>query len=96
MKSKDIVAHNIIAYDALYRRAALLDQFSKGLNEMGLLQLIKAFPTQMCPLFTFTGKLSVEEVLDAVYTNDESTLSVADKFVMSLFERYIKSLDNSS
>lgn len=74
MKSKDIVAQNIIAHDALYRRAALLDQFSKGLKEMGLLQLIKVFPTVMLSLFVFTGKLSTDEVLEAIYAKNQSNL----------------------
>ena len=96
MATKDAVAHSMIAYDSLYRRSPLLDQFSEGVKEMGLMALIKAFPTEMSPFFNATGELSVEEVLEALWVENEADMSAADKFIVHLFQRYIKMLDEPS
>ena len=55
MKTKNLVAQHIFTHDALYRRAALLDQMKEGLKAIGALQLIQAFPEEMSGLFTYTG-----------------------------------------
>ena len=74
------------SHDALYRRSSLLNQFRLGLKEVGALQLVEAFPDLMSKLFVYTGDLSAEEVLEAVYA-DENTMTGDDKFVFSLFRR---------
>ena len=48
----------------------------------------------MSKLFVYTGDLSAEEVLEAVYA-DENTMAGDDKFVFSLFRRYIEGLSAS-
>ena len=94
MKTKVLVAQGIFSHDALYRRSSLLDQFRLGLKEVGALQLVEAFPDLMSKLFVYTGDLSAEEVLEAVYA-DENTITGDDKFVFSLFRRYIEGLSAS-
>ena len=95
METKDIVAQEVLSYDALYRRSVLLDQFKQGLEEVGILRLITQFPNEMSSLFTFTGDLTNEEVIDAVYVVDDVVLSDDDSAVMSLFVRFIQTLNSS-
>ena len=96
MATRNAVAHSMIAHDALYRRSPLLDQFSEGLKEMGIMELIKVFPIEMSPLFIATGEVSLEEVLEAIWVKNESDISAADKFTVHLFQRYVKTLDDPS
>lgn len=94
MNTKDIVAQHIFIYDALYRRSVLLNQFKEGLMVVGLLQLIQAFPIKLSTLFTYTGDVSTEEVLEAVYMEGENIIA-GDEFVFSLFQEYLKTLKAS-
>jgi len=95
MSTKDVVAQNIFAHDALYRRSILLDQFSHGLKEVGLLQLLKAFPNKMSKLFIYSGDLSPEDVSEAVYVENEANLERNDSYVLSLFHSYICTLNSA-
>ena len=92
METKDVVAQHIFTHDALYRRSVLLDQFTQGLKEMGLLPLLQHFPQEMSRLFTFSGNLDAEEVIEAIYVDNAENLDAEDSFVYSLFQRYIQRL----
>ena len=70
MSTKDVVAQHIFVYDALYRRSSLLDQFQQALKHMGVLEVLEVFPDEMNKLFTYTGEITAEEVLEAVYNGE--------------------------
>jgi hypothetical protein len=96
MSTKDVIAQHIFVYDALYRRSSLLDQFQQGLKHMGVLEVIEVFPEEMSKLFTYTGEITTEEVLEAVYMETETEgLLDGDAFVFSLFQSYLKKLSPS-
>ena len=40
---------------------AELDQFSEGLNTLGVLEKVKKYPSLMSPLFTYTGKKELDK-----------------------------------
>jgi len=48
----------------------MLDQLCDGLRCLGVLKAMRCFPHLILPLFVFTGSVSTEEVLEAVYVKD--------------------------
>ena len=51
--NKNAVAQDIILHDALLRGKCSLDQFSAGLEEVGILRWAKLFPVAFEGLFTY-------------------------------------------
>lgn len=70
----------------LFKVSNLLDD---GLNKMGLLHVIQRFPQLFSHLFTFTGDVSADDVLAALYVDNEDT---RDEVLMALTYKYIKDL----
>ncbi len=48
MSTKEVIAQEILCYDAVGRVSKLLDQFSSGLRPTGLLEIMKLFPRVIC------------------------------------------------
>ena len=48
---KDSIAQDILLNEALIKPKPLLDQLAEGLECLGILQLIRAFPVTLGPLF---------------------------------------------
>ena len=61
-----MIGHEIIAYDAIGRISKLLDQLGSGLQSLGLLKVMRAFPKLFLPLFVYTGCISPCDVLEAI------------------------------
>ena len=83
MATKDAIAQNIMAHDALYKRAILLDQFQEGLKTDGIFQLISLFPEEMSGLFVYQGVLTSEDVRRALYIEDQDELDVENEVVFN-------------
>lgn len=90
MATKDAIAQSVMTYDALYERAVLLDQFKEGLKEIGAFQLIAAFRVEMARFFTFQGKLTPDEVCNALRVDRE--LTPDNQLVVTYLHRYINTL----
>ena len=58
-------------HEALYKLSPLLDQFKEGLCKMAVLRPVQQFPQLFLPLFTFTGNVSSEEVIAAIYPDPD-------------------------
>lgn len=86
MTNKDVVAQTILQYESLIKITNLLDQFKDGLSRIGILPLIKQFPQLFLQAFTYTGDVSAEDVLDALYVAEED----ADDVLFELLCKYIK------
>ncbi len=89
MSNKDAVTHAVMQHESLYKVSTLLDQFKEGLNKMGVLPVIEKFPELFVSMFTFTGDVSCEDVLAALYVDPEEGI---DDILLSLTHKYIKSL----
>ena len=76
MATKDAIAQNIMAHDALYKRAILLDQFKEGLKKIGIFSLIAMFPEEMSGLFIYQGVLTSKDVCGALYIEDEDGMTL--------------------
>lgn len=61
--NKDAIAQDFTLHDALLRGKCALDQLAKGLEDVGLLKLIRQFPLEFEPLFT--DQSSEEELTGA-------------------------------
>ena len=90
MATKDAIAQNIMAHDALYKRATLLDQFKEGLRKVGIFQLIAMFPEEMSGLFIYQGVLTSEDVCNALYVEDD--LDQENELVFNFLLRYVNTL----
>jgi len=55
---KDSIAQDILLNEALIKPKPLLDQLAEGLECLGILQLIRAFPVTLGPLFMAQQPLS--------------------------------------
>ncbi len=49
----------------------MLDQFSMGLQAMGVLKVIRAFPNLFISLFVYTGCVSPEDVAEAIFVDKD-------------------------
>ena len=76
-------------HQSLYKISNLLDQFKDGLNAVNVLTLVKTFPQQMLGLFTYSGEIRNEEVLQALYVNEDEDL---DSVTLEFLHRYICNL----
>ena len=62
--NKDAIAQDFTLHDALLRGKCALEQLAKGLDDVGLLKLMRQFPLEFEPLFT--DQLSEEELTGSV------------------------------
>ena len=76
-------------YEALFKVSNLLDQFREGLKRMDVLSVIQCFPQLFVNLFTFTGQVSSDDVLEAIFVGD---YDVTDEILKGLLFKYIKNL----
>ena len=73
----------------------LLEQISTGLKKNGLLRAIQSFLDIYALQFVYVGKVTVEDVLNAVYVDFEITvLSPEDDLLLSLLKRFISDADS--
>ncbi len=90
MTTKYVIAQDILSHEALFRISKLLDQFKDGLKKTHALKLILAFLELFQELFTYCGRVTADEVLDAVYVNEPEMLP-ADSITMAFLQKYIRS-----
>ena len=74
-------------HEALFKISKLLDQFKEGLKKAKLLKLIQNFPEQFTPLFTFTGSIPADSVINALYSRENE-----DTVTLAFLHRYIRGL----
>ena len=88
--TKDIIAQQVITHEAIYKIAKLLDQFCEGLKKLHIMQLIRSFPELFAPLLTYTGDISPDAVLEAIFIKDETELHSEDKVLLSFLQTFIQ------
>ena len=92
MSTKDAIAQNIMEHEALFSITKLLDQFKDGLRKMNALRLVQNFPELCVGLFTFSGTITPDEVLDALYVDETETLvQPSDNVTLAFLHRYVRS-----
>ncbi|XP_019858212.1 PREDICTED: uncharacterized protein LOC109586463 [Amphimedon queenslandica] len=87
MSNKDVIAQCIITYEAVERISKSLDQLCEGLSNLGLSDVIRAFPHLFLSIFVFSGTVTSQDVIDAVYMPDP-----VNKTILAHLKRYIVSL----
>ena len=91
LATKDACAQNILAHEALYKVSQLLDQFKQGLKKVDMLRLVQAFPDLYIALLTFSGDISAEDVLGALYVDEtETELELGDQLILQFLHRYVQ------
>ena len=93
MSTKDTVAQNVFTHMELYRLSPLLDQMASGLKKSGVLRMVQAFPDLYAQHFLYCGRLSAEDVLQAVCVDEEQTELERDPTALAFFKRYIEECD---
>ena len=71
MSNRDVIAQEVMCYEAVFKVSRLLDQLCEGLQNLGILEAIRTFPGIFLHLLTYTASASKEDVLDAIYVDDE-------------------------
>lgn len=87
MSSKDVIAQEVLAYEAMSRVSKLLDQFVDGLRNLGVLKAMRSFPDLFVHLFTYTANVSTEEVLDTLRC--DAVLEPSDAVIFNHLKRFI-------
>lgn len=83
MENKDSVAQSVLSFFALYHIAPLLDQLIKGLQHCDVLKTARAFPSVFAPLFTFSGNVTVDDILDAINVDEcEQDIKPGDRVLL--------------
>ena len=72
------MAQSLYLADALYGIQPVLDSLSEGLKACGILKLLRSFPLCFIALFVNTGDITNDDVLDAVFADDDDTTIVSD------------------
>ena len=54
------------------------------------MQLIHSFPELFAPLLTYTGDISPDAVLEAIFIKDETELHSEDKVLLSFLQTFIQ------
>lgn len=102
VSSKDIIAQEILSFEAVGRVSKLLDQFMDGLRTLGVLQAMCCFPEKFIHLFIYTANVSAADVLETLYydgvldPSDAATFNHLTRFIIEgsehgmLCHRYYK------
>ena len=90
MSNKDVIGQSVMQHESLFKVSKLLDQFKDGLKSVNVLSLIQSFPQPILQCFTFTGEVSIDDVLDALYVDDNDELT--DATTLAYLHSYIRSL----
>ena len=75
-------------HEALYKLSILLDQIKEGLKRANILSLLECYPKEFAPLFTFSGNMEADDVIEALYTNEETK----DETALNFLQQYIQNL----
>ena len=62
MHTRHAVIQDIILHEVITKRQKLLDQIAEGLNSLGLLTLIQAFPAVFESMFVYIRDIRVDDV----------------------------------
>ena len=90
-----MIAQEILTHEAIYKIPKLLDQFCEGLRKLNILQLLKAFPHLLAPLFIFTSDIFPEVVSEAIFIRDETALHSEDREVLGFLQTFIGTCDQA-
>lgn len=89
VSTKELVAQNIVTHEAIYNPSKILDQFGEGLKKLpAVYQLMKAFPDLFLPLFTYSGNIEAEDVIDALFVPKDT---IVEKGLLQFLEQYLLS-----
>ena len=88
METRDIIGQEIIYFEAVFKVSKLLDQFCDGLRDAGILKAVRAFPCLFICLFTYTGDVSSESVLEALIVDEK-----VPKVLVDFLTKYILEAD---
>ena len=88
-----MIAQDLIAHEAIYKPSKLLDQFTEGLKKLPVYNLMERFPEQFLPLFTYTGNITADDVVDALYVHKDTEMQPDDELTMKFLKRYLFQCD---
>ena len=91
LSTKDSIAQDVMTYEGLYKVAPLLDQLADGLRAGGL-QSMQSYPQLFAPLFIYTGEITVDDVLGALYV-EETEMQPSEVTAVGFLHRFIKESD---
>ena len=58
MSNRDVIAQEVMCYEAVFKVSKLLDQLCEGLQNLGILEAIRTFPGIFLYLLTYTASAS--------------------------------------
>ncbi len=90
VSTKDLIAQDILTHEAIYKNSKLLDQFCDGLKRTPVFCLMRAFPEEFLPFFTYTGCLAAADVVDALVVSPEAKITEHDELVLKFLRSYIE------
>jgi len=85
------VGQAVIQHESLFKVSNLLDQFKDGLKSVGILTVLQKFPQLFIHFFTFTGNVSTEDVIEALFVHKDD---VVDTVLMALICKYVSELSS--
>ena len=90
MSTKEVFAQEVITHEVFYNFSKLLDQMCNGMKRLPIFDVIQSFPHLFTSLFTYSGNVSVDDVLDAVYFPDMTELTSRDEVTVKFIYRYLR------
>ena len=89
-----MIAQDVLVHEAVYKLEKFMDQFCDRLHKLGLLRLLRAFPNEFVEIFTYAGSVTVDDVLEAVFVDEEETqMQPGDSITLSLLHEYTRGCD---
>ena len=73
MSNKDVIGQEVLFFDAIACVAKLLDQVCDGLQSLGVLRIMRAFPDLFLHLFTYTANVTSSDVFEAIFVDEDKT-----------------------
>ena len=86
MSNKEFILEELLSFEGITRITKMLDQLGDGLRTLGMLRIMKLFPTNFVHLFTHTD-ISIEDILTCFEV--PSNLEAGDAVTISHLRRFI-------
>ena len=84
-----MIVEEVVAFEAVYKLAKLLDELCEGLKHFRVLRTMRTFPNLFVHLFTYTASVTSADVLGAICVPqgaDESVTEFMTSFINDLDE----------
>ena len=71
----------------------MLDQLCDGMKKLPILRLVRHYPELFASLFTYTGNIVADDVLDAVFVHDSTELRPGDEVTIKFLKQHLQECD---